>query len=374
MRTVRRLLLAVAILAILAYCGALAWLVANETRIVFQGGRPLGDARPAAPFEQIELPRADGARQIAFQIPHGADWGVRPWVIYLHGNAATIGSRQNISRAEHLRALGLNVLAVEYRGYAGLAGAPSESTVTADARAAYDYLRSKLGVAPGRIVIYGWSLGSAVAVNLASSVEEAAVILEGAPASLVSVGQRQYPFVPIRLLMRNPFDSVLKVGRIRAPMLFLHSPEDSVIPIEEGRRLFDAAHEPKTFVEVKGGHIYSSDTDPQVFYGAIRRFLAGTRLIASNGTVGEPSGSPSTVGRTSRFARADFARGNGSCDRLERSTGGCSRRPSVFLLQPIRGLLFRKLSKRVSRESRPGVAGFENSPPVPSRKPWPRRI
>jgi fermentation-respiration switch protein FrsA (DUF1100 family) len=281
-RPLRRLLVAFALLCMLAYGGGLLWLVANETHIVFQGGRPLGDARPAGPFELIDVPRADGVRQIGLKMPHGSEVQSMPWLLYLHGNAATIGSRQNISRAEHLRALGLNVLAVEYRGYGGLDGVPSERAVTADARAGYDYLRETLHVPAERIVIYGWSLGSAVAVNLASTVAEGAVILEGAPASLVAIGQRQYPYVPIRLVMRNPFDSVLKIARIHAPMLFLHSPEDEVIPIAEGRRLFDAANEPKVFVEVKGGHIYSSDTDPATFYGAVRDFLARAQLIVSS--------------------------------------------------------------------------------------------
>jgi fermentation-respiration switch protein FrsA (DUF1100 family) len=104
-------------------------------------------------------------------------------------------------------------------------------------------------------------------------VGEGAVVLEGAPASLVAIGQREYPYVPVRLVMKNPFDAIDKIDRIHAPILFLHSPDDTVIPISEARRLFDAAHEPKTFVEVKGGHIYSSDTDPEVFYRAIRDFL-----------------------------------------------------------------------------------------------------
>ena len=84
---------------------------------------------------------------------------------------------------------------------------------------------------------------------------------------------------PIRLVMRNPFDSIAKVDRIRAPILFLHSPEDDVIPIGEGRRLFDAATAPKTFVEVRGGHIYANDVDRSVFEGAIKSFLerAGLR-------------------------------------------------------------------------------------------------
>jgi uncharacterized protein len=117
--------------------------------------------------------------------------------------------------------------------------------VTADARAGYDYLRDTLGIPPDRIIIFGWSLGSAVAVNLASEVDAAAVILEGAPVSLVAIGQRDYPWLPVRLVMRNPFESILKIGRVAAPILFLHSPEDRVIPIEEGRRLFATAREPK---------------------------------------------------------------------------------------------------------------------------------
>src|SRR5512141_162352 len=138
--SIRRVLLAVAALCVLVYGGGLAWLIANETHLVFQGGRPLGTARPAQPFQEVEVQRADGLRQIAFAMPHGPDAALLPWVLYLHGNAATIGSRQNVSRCEHLRALGLNVLAIEYRGYAGLDGVPSEASVTADARAGYEYL------------------------------------------------------------------------------------------------------------------------------------------------------------------------------------------------------------------------------------------
>ncbi len=277
--SVRRVLVVAGICCALAYAGGLVWLVANETRIVFQGGRPLGEARPALPFELIDLPREDGLRQIAFRMPHADADRQRPWVLYLHGNASTIGGRQNVSRAERLRALGLNVLAVEYRGYGGLDGVPTEQAVTTDARAGYEYLRTRIHAPPERIVVYGWSLGSAVAINLASTVPEAAVILEGAPASIVAIGQREYPYVPVRLLMRNPFDSILKIDRVRAPILFLHSPEDTVVPIEEGRRLFDAAREPKTFVEVKGGHIDASDRDTAVFYGAIRDFLTRVHLL-----------------------------------------------------------------------------------------------
>lgn len=275
-RKLRRILLTIAVVAACVYAAAVLFLVSQETRLVFQAGRPLGPLRPAAPFEQVDLPRADGERQFAWILRHPE--AEAPWVLYLHGNSATVASRVNIVRYDRLRALGLNVLAPEYRGFGGLAGQPSEASLTADARQAYDYLRQHLGVPESRLVVFGWSLGSAVAVNLASQVPSAAVVLEGAPASLVAIGERDYPWMPIRMVMRNPFESILKVPRIRAPMLFLHSPEDAVIPIDEGRRLFAAAPGPKEFVEVRGGHIDPADVDPETFFGAVEAFLERHRI------------------------------------------------------------------------------------------------
>ena len=277
--TLRRLLLTMAVLAVLVYGAAIVWLITQETRLVFQAGRVLGDARPSFPYESVDIPRADGARQFAW-VMKGPEEDA-PWVLYLHGNAATIASRTNIAHYTRLRGLGAHVFAPEYRGFGGLDGVPSERALVADARAAYDYLRSTLRAPADRIVLYGWSLGSAVAVALAADVPSGAVILEGAPASIVAIGQRQYPWFPIRMLMRNPFESIQKVDRVRAPMLFLHSPEDVIIPIAEGRRLYDAANPPKSFVEVRGGHVYASEVDGDAFYRAIEQFLATHRLLGA---------------------------------------------------------------------------------------------
>lgn len=273
LRIVRRVLLTIAITAALVYAAAVAYLVSQETRLVFDAGRPLAETRPSGPYEHVDLPRRDGLRQFGWKLPAAGTHDSAPWLLFLHGNRATIASRVNILRYEQLRALGLNVFAPEYRGFGGLDGVPTEATVSTDARHGYDYLRTHLGVPAGRIVIYGWSLGSAVAVNLASEVPSAAVILEGAPASLVAIGERQYPWMPIRLVMRNPFESILKIKRISAPLLFLHSPDDTMIPIEEGRRLFDAAPEPKQFVEVAGGHVRPAEQDGARMFGAVRGFL-----------------------------------------------------------------------------------------------------
>jgi fermentation-respiration switch protein FrsA (DUF1100 family) len=277
-----RILVGLVVLLLLAYGSAMVWLVTQETRLVFRAGRSLGEARPPFPFEQIDLPRDDGARQFAWLMPYTSSdapgtEGARssaPWLLFLHGNAASIATRGNIARYAELRALGLNILAPEYRGFGGLDGVPAEAALAADARVAFDYLALSRQVPPSRIVIYGWSLGSAVAVHLASQVTPAAVILEGAPASIVAIGQQQYPWFPIRLLMRNPFESIARIRNVHAPLLFLHSPEDAVVPFGEGRRLYEAAHPPKRLVEVRGGHIHANDVDGAAFFGAIDTFLA----------------------------------------------------------------------------------------------------
>lgn len=273
----RRALVALVVVSVSAYAAAVVWLMTQETELIFRTDVAKADVRPSFPYEQIDVPRDDGVRQFAWRMARdkatAAAGGDEIWVLYLHGNASTVASRMNIKHYLRLRELGLNILAPEYRGYHGLDGPPSEAGVAADARAAYDYLRDREGIPAERLVIFGWSLGAAVAVGLASTVDARAVVLEGAPASIAHIGQEQYPLFPIRWIIRNPFNAIETVGGIRAPLLFLHSPEDTIVPYKEGRRLFDAAPAPKTFVEVRGGHIESSEIDRDVFYGAIKTFL-----------------------------------------------------------------------------------------------------
>jgi uncharacterized protein len=268
--TVRRAIVALVLVSIVAYGAAIAHLISQETELIFRNGEARADRRPSIPYTQVDIPRADGAHQFGWELPAA---GADIWVLFLHGNASTIASRMNVAHVERLHGLGVNVFAPEYRGYNGLAGVPTEASVVADARAGYDYLRNHLRVAPDRLAIFGWSLGAAVAVDLASEVDARVVILEGAPASIVDIGQQRYPMFPIRWIIRNPFHAIQRVAKIRAPILFLHSPDDTVIPFAEGQRLFNAAMAPKTFVEIKGGHVDSSEIDREVFYGAVREAL-----------------------------------------------------------------------------------------------------
>ena len=276
--TARRVAVACAALILLAYLGAIGYLAANETTIVFRAEGPFGSLRPSAPFEQIEQRRDDGSTGVVWIMRQKANGDQAPWVVFLHGNGAGIAGRLNILHYERLRQLGVNVIAPEYRGYSGTGGVPTETGIERDGRSAYEYLTGTLHVPASRIVLFGWSLGSAVAVDVASRVPEAGVVLEGAPSSLVDIGRLRYPFIPIRLIMRNPFDSIAKIGRIGAPLLFLHSPEDAVVPIAEGRRLFAAAHQPKAFVEIQGGHVYAVERDPR-FFSYVRAFLADRGLL-----------------------------------------------------------------------------------------------
>lgn len=283
-RPLRTLLLLVW-LAVFGYGAAVVWLMTRETRIVFQAVKTLGDGRPPFPFEQVTLPRDDGAEQFAWVMAH--EDPSAPWVLYLHGSPSTIASSVNIAHYTMLRDLGTSIIAPEYRGFAGLEGSPTEAGLAADAAAAYDYLRLVRKAASPAIVVYGWSLGGAVATGLASTVPTGAVILEAAPASIVELTQRRYPLFPVRLLLRNRFESIGRVGRIPVPLLFIHSPEDRVVPLAEGRRLFAAAGQPKTFVEVQGGHVGAIDADRGTIAAAVGSFLREHGILRG----GEPGAS-----------------------------------------------------------------------------------
>ena len=154
-----RVLLILLLLSAMGYAAAVMWLIGQETRLVFQAGSTLATGRPPFPYEQVDVPRDDGASQFAWAMP-AADPAAPVWVLYLHGNATSVASQVNIAHYRLLRNAGLNVLAPEYRGFGGLAGSPTEAALQADARAAYDYLRHTRRVPPHAIVLYGWSLGA----------------------------------------------------------------------------------------------------------------------------------------------------------------------------------------------------------------------
>jgi fermentation-respiration switch protein FrsA (DUF1100 family) len=175
-----------------------------------------------------------------------------PTIVYFHGNAGNIADRAY--KVRPMLDAGLGVLLVSYRGYGGTPGTPSEAGLFADGRAALDFLSSH-GVAAEKIVVYGESLGSRVAVRLASERRLGAVVLEAPFTSAADTGQRAYPFLPVRQLIRDRFDSLSRIAAIGALLLIVHGERDRVVPVDHGRRLLVAALEPKEGVFLpEAGH------------------------------------------------------------------------------------------------------------------------
>jgi len=200
-------------------------------------------------YEEVETTAADGVRIHGWWIPAA---GGRGAVLFCHGNAGNISHRLE-SAAVFIR-LGFNVLIFDYRGFGRSEGSPDEQGTYLDAEAAYRHLREEKGIAPERIVIFGRSLGGAVAIELARREKAAALIVESTFTSAEEMGKLIYPFLPVGLLIRNKYDSLAKVGELSLPVLVVHSPDDELVPFEQGERLFRAAAEPKEFLAIRGGH------------------------------------------------------------------------------------------------------------------------
>ena len=169
-------------------------------------------------------------------------------ILVFNGNAGHRGYRTPLAAA--LRRHGLQVMLTDYRGYGGNPGAPSEDGLAADARAGLAYLRSRPDVDPSRIVYFGESLGAAVASRLAIEQRPAALILRSPFTSLTDVGRHHYPLLPVRLLLRDRFASIDIASRITAPVLVIAGSRDTIVPIDQSRRLYAAIAAPKTMLEL----------------------------------------------------------------------------------------------------------------------------
>ena len=275
-RHVRRLASATLALAVAGYGGAAAWLKVNETSLVFHPAERVVHAPPAGfalGQRSVSYPSADGTRLNAWVVPAARADSTGYWLLVCHGNYGNIGYGDRPRFYAYARDVGLNLLAFDYRGFGESGGAPDERGLYDDAEASYRYLTDSLHVPPGRIVLFGHSLGSGVAIELATRVAAAALVVEGAYTSVPDRGQELYPYLPVRLLAGQRFASIDKVGRIAMPKLFLHSPTDEIIPFTHGERLFAAAAAPKRFVAVKGGHMDAFREDRAVYFGAIRALV-----------------------------------------------------------------------------------------------------
>jgi fermentation-respiration switch protein FrsA (DUF1100 family) len=214
--------------------------------------------------EEVPLQSSDGEKLIAWHVPPR---GSKPVVLYFQGNGGALDLR--VGRFEWLIADGTGLIALNYRGYGGSSGSPSEEGFIRDAVAAYEFAAARYP--PRRLVLWGESLGTAVAIALASTHKVAGLILDAPFTSAADVGAAAYRFVPVRWLIKDAWRSDLRIARVTAPIQVRHGERDWVVPIRFGERLFKLANEPKRFLRVpKAGH---EDLDEQGAAEAVRKFL-----------------------------------------------------------------------------------------------------
>ncbi|HUT25916.1 MAG TPA: alpha/beta hydrolase [Sumerlaeia bacterium] len=248
----RRIMLTILITPVVFYLAFCLFVFLYQSHLLYypQKGLDLTPQDAGMEYEEIILESGDEKTPIvAWYVPAREDRGT---ALFCHGNAGNLSGRLDI--IEQYRDLGLNVLILDYRGYGRSKGRPSEEGTYEDGLAAWRYLTETRGCSPNEIVILGRSLGGAIAAWLAQRHTPGALILESAFTSVPDIGAEVYPYLPVRLLSRFRYNSLARMSEIRCPVLIAHGRDDEMIPFDHGRALFEAAREPKAFLEMTGTH------------------------------------------------------------------------------------------------------------------------
>jgi fermentation-respiration switch protein FrsA (DUF1100 family) len=245
-----RVLLTLLGAAIALYAALAGGLYLYQRKLLFVPDRARPDVRETgiAAVQEITLETPDGLRLLAWWLPPVAG---RPVVVYFHGNAGHLGFRT--TRLGLFHAAGFGALFPEYRGYGGNPGEPTETGLFTDARTAMDFLAAQ-GIAPERTVLFGESLGTAVATRMASEHAIAALILESPFTSIADVAQSHYPYVPAQRLLKDRFETAPFITRVKAPILMMLGERDTIVPPVFTRRLYALAPEPKQLWVAPEGH------------------------------------------------------------------------------------------------------------------------
>ena len=200
-------------------------------------------------YESVSMVTSDGVMIHGWFVPAQQERGT---LLFFHGNAGNISHRLDSIKIFH--ALGLSTLIIDYRGYGRSLGAISEQGTYLDAEAAWSYLTGTRNIAARQIVVFGRSLGAAIAAYIAAEQKPGGLILESAFTSVPDMAARMYPVFPVRLLSKFQYNTEKFLHSVSSPVLIIHSPDDEIIPYENGQKLFNSAREPKEFLKIQGGH------------------------------------------------------------------------------------------------------------------------
>jgi fermentation-respiration switch protein FrsA (DUF1100 family) len=294
-------------IGVTVYAGLCLLVVFRQSKYLYFPDRII-DLTPDAvdlAFEDIVLVTQDGERITGWFVPAYPETPHKPvrTVLFCHGNAGDIGDR--VSSVKTFHDLGLNVLLFDYRGYGHSTGRPTEEGTYLDAQAAWNYLKAERGFAPHTIIIFGRSLGGAVAVWLAEQVHPGMLFMESTFASAGDMAATMFPLLPARWLCRYDYNAVRCVRNVRCPVFIAHSPNDETIPFRHAQRIFKAAREPKALVELQGGHNEGGLDACPAAQTAFRAFLdeyappltdlappAGAHLTSAGDLLGSPHPNP----------------------------------------------------------------------------------
>lgn len=246
-----RMLLNLLLLLAVAYLALVLLVYFIQPRLVYFPDRQLSNTPEAVglDYTAVSIAASDGLTL------HGWWMSVpdaKGTVLFFHGNAGNISHR--INYLTMFRRLGYNTLLFDYRGYGQSSGTPSESGTYLDAQAAWRYLTATQGIAPGRIVLFGESLGGAVAAWLAAREEPGLLVLASTFTSVPDLAAEIYPFLPVRWISRFDYNTLQSLQSVNCPVFIAHSPHDEIIPFEHGQRLFQAVTGAKQFLPLDGGH------------------------------------------------------------------------------------------------------------------------
>lgn len=239
----RRFLIAVGVF----YATMCLLMVLGESTLLYQPypGPETPEAAKLPAYQRLYFTSVDGLR-----IPYWEHKDSGPIVIYLHGNGG--GLHAFHGPLDFLDDTGLHIVAMEYRGFAGAPGKPSQHAIATDARALFDAMKKRYPDKP--IVIWGYSLGSGVATELAAQRPPAVLVLEAPFTAAVDLASEFYPIFPVRRLMRNQYRSRDVMENIKAPVFIMHGTNDGIVPFRHGEALFALAHEPKRFMRYEGAN------------------------------------------------------------------------------------------------------------------------
>lgn len=233
--------------------GATLFLMFSEKRLIYYPETAV-EITPRAlglPFEEVTLDVEPGVRLHGWFIK-AAKEPSRATILFSHGNAGNIADR--LDRVRSFRDLAADFFLYDYRGFGRSTGEPDEEGTYRDGRAAYDYLVKTRGIDPAHLILMAESLGCAVSTQLAVERKAAGLVLEAPFASIPLMASAIYPFLPARFFVRTRYDNLGKIPRLKMPLLLVQGSRDEVIPVAQGKMLFEAAPEPKRFLSIEGAH------------------------------------------------------------------------------------------------------------------------